>query len=198
VAGKALVKKGVDLLPNNSRRADEAYTVMLQDMVLEVESAFRAHLAYHEARDTHFAERLIAAMDEREARAPFYRLGTEDAQATTKERMRMLAHALANLYTPDLDAERRSRVSRAILALEPSDARALRSIVDLSPDEITRRLPGAAVESLVAAGCLAVPYSSALGSPLEEQEPVDRYTQVTVVGRDVVAALAAWQPSPTA
>src|SRR5690349_18340970 len=104
-AGKMALQKAASLLPNNARAVDEAFTAMLQDMLLEVDAAFRAHVAHHEAKDPRFAERLAAALDQREARALFYRLGTEAAQATTVERMRMLAHALAGLYTPNLHAE---------------------------------------------------------------------------------------------
>ncbi len=119
-AGELALECGFRLLPNNSRRVDETYTAMLQDAVLEIERAFRRHLAEHEARDPGYAEKVRAAIDDREARALFYRLGIEAAHATTAKRMRLLAHALAGLYTPDVDAEMRSRVSRAVVELEPS------------------------------------------------------------------------------
>lgn len=192
-AAKIAFGKLAALLPNNARAVDEAYTAMLQDMVLEVTAAFRAHLAHHEAKDPEFAQRVAAALDEREARSLFYRLGTEAAQATTTERMRMLAHALAGLYTPDLDAEMRSRVSRAVLALEPSDVVALREVITGE----TLRAKATAVggefrtswplehepvlEALIVAGCI------------QDDNKTRGGLYVSALGRAVVKALELWR-----
>lgn len=163
-AGRVVLRRAADLLPNNNRRVDETWTSMLQEMVLAVEAAFRAHLGHHEEKDPEFAQRLAAALDERESRALFFRLGTEAAQATTTERMRMLAHALAGVYTPDLDAEMRSRVCRAVIALEPSDVIALRRARSIEPTKGTNIVSGELrmsipperdYEALIVAGCLA-------------------------------------------
>jgi hypothetical protein len=171
---------------------DEAYTAMLQDMLLEVDAAFRSHVAHHEAMDPQFADRLSAALDQREARALFYRLGTEAAQATTVERMRMLAHALAGLYTPDLATEMRSRVSRAVLALEPSDVLALRKAIgECEPTTATVgaqivRLagpltPDRAYEALITAGCI------------QDDNKTRGGLYVTELGRAVATALELWR-----
>ncbi len=190
-AAKIALNKMLVLLPNNARAVDEAYTVMLQDMALAVDAAFRAHLAHHEEKDPEFAQKLAAALDEREARALFFRLTTDGAEATTVERMRMLAHALAGLYTPDLNIEMRSRVSRAVLALEPSDVAALREAM-VADDSRTRKVdgtifvlssltPSRAYEGLKAAGCI------------QDDNETRGGLYVTELGRAVVKALELWR-----
>jgi hypothetical protein len=86
--------------------------------------------AFREAEktDKQFFERLQRSLQSGEADALLTRLAREAAQATTDERMRMLAAAAAGVLTPDLDSEMRSRVARALEQLEPSDVLALRKL----------------------------------------------------------------------
>lgn len=54
------------------------------------------------------------------------------AQAITEEKMKLLAAAAAGVFTtPDLSSELRSRVARAVVALEPQDVVALRNVIVL-------------------------------------------------------------------
>jgi hypothetical protein len=86
--------------------------------------------AFEEAEkaDSQFFERLQRSLQSGEADALLTRLAREAAQATTEERMRMLAAAAAGVLTPDLNSEMRSRVTRALEQLEPSDIIALRVV----------------------------------------------------------------------
>jgi len=70
----------------------------------------------------------LRSLQSGEADALITRLTREAAQATTEERMRMLAGAAAGVLTPDINSEMRSRVARAVEQLEPSDVVALREV----------------------------------------------------------------------
>ena len=109
------------------------------------------------------------------------------AQATTEGRMKMLAAAAAGVFTPDLDSEMRSRVSRAIMEFEPSDVLELRRLM-----EADQRSGGSYV-----AGRMRLEWE-----PLERAGCIKNATMlaghgilVNDLGRMVLTALESWAPA---
>lgn len=178
-----------DALPNNDKRVAEARQELLEDFVFEAREAVRQ-----------LTRR--AALDEREARALFDRIAREAGYASTAERSRVLAHAVAGLFAPDIDSEMRSRVARAIVQLEPSDVVLLRNI-EKRTTPIARRSPQA--DALEAAGCVVVEteqegLGEALARAARRRRPLrtlDARTKVsfrlTALGVAVLASLRTWK-----
>jgi len=109
------------------------------------------------AEDREFDRRVGASLQRGEEAALVTRLARAAAQATTDERMEMLAAAAAGILTPDLDSEMRSRVSRAVEELEPSDVIALRDVArTISAGKSVEQVPGVPENriALLQAGCL--------------------------------------------
>jgi hypothetical protein len=105
--------------------------------------------------------------------------------------MRLLAQALAGLYTPDLDAEMRSRLSRAVVELEPSDILALRDALRMPErfgsaaagyPRVASIPPDRRYEALVAAGCIAD--ANVMGGGV----------YVTALGHALAGVLISWAP----
>ncbi len=111
------------------------------------------------AGNKEYAERLAESLQEGEANALVTHLARAAAQATTEDRMQMLAAAAAGVLTPDLDSEMRSRVARAVEQLEPSDVIALRVVREaLSRGENVQQVAGVPQNrtALVQSGCLSI------------------------------------------
>ena len=148
-------------------------------------------------------EALERSLQEGEADALASAFVRTAAQATTRERMRMLAAAAGGVFTPALDSEMRSRVARALEQLEPSGTAALVAVVDLAEREMAERLSAAQVEHLQAAGCLSVDFlpkmnpawsTTLLSQPDAAQTGIVAGSMaVTTVGRSVVVALRRWK-----
>lgn len=141
-------------------------------------------------KDASVVEALERSLQRGEADALAAALLRAAAQATTKHKMRFLAAAAAGVFTPDLDSEMRSRVSRAVVELEPSDVVALRRALATSPTKSTDRVGGEsrdvipldrAYEGLIRAGCIGDP--SAMGA----------FVYVTRLGHAVALALKCWK-----
>ena len=140
----------------------------------------------HQARtNADVASRLASALDEREAQALFIRLLPEVALATTQERMRLLAHALAGLHRPDLASEMRSRVTRAIMQLEPSDVVELRKLdaAERSPGTHPAPMMTPEREPLIVAGCV-----------LDRSMFAGNTLSVSRLGRALLSTLETWSP----
>jgi hypothetical protein len=136
------------------------------------------------------AEQLARTIDEGEAGALVCALLRAAAQATTEDRLKMLAAAAAGVLTPDLSAETRSRVARVLEQLEPSDVGALRKVADSTADDPGFRFIGLPRESatravLLQTGCVIL---EAGGVGLAEA------VRITDLGRAVLLALRRWQP----
>lgn len=161
----------------------DALTRAKQELIEEAAKKVREALELQARKNVEFEVRLASALDEREAVALFLRLLPEAAVATTRERMEMLAYALAGLFQPDLSAEARSRVSRAVTQLEPSDVVELRKLVEAwdtkDLKDVTMPTPGRWV--LLYTGCVAHP----AGPPPPAFWPTD-------LGRAVLATLVNW------
>jgi len=114
----------------------DALTRAKQEMIEAAARKVREALEAQARKNSDFETRLATAITEREATALFLRLLPEAAVANTHERMEMLACALAGLFQPDLTSEMRSRVSRALMQLEPSD------VVELRKLDEAQRAPG--------------------------------------------------------
>ena len=136
-------------------------------------------------KDAAYVEALKRSLQRGEADALATAFLRAAAQATTQERMKMLAAAAAGVFTPDMDSEMRSRVSRAIMQLEPSDVLELRRLIE--PERRAGIYPAPLMtperEPLARAGCV-FDASASIGGGL----------QVTALGRAVLAALETWEP----
>jgi len=146
--------------------------------------------AFESARegDAQFIDRLRRSFDTGEADALVTRLLRDAAQATTDERMLMLAAAAAGLLTPALDSEMRSRVARVLEQLEPSDVIGLREAsAACALDHDVRQISGPpeATRALEQAGCLFHAEGIGYRSSYE----------VTPLGTAVLRALQAWTPT---
>lgn len=157
------------------------------EAAFEFTLAFERHVRDQEARDALFAAKLRERVTEREVATLFPSLLRAAAESSTRERMRMLCAALAGIWRPDLEAELRSRVGRAVLELEPSDVRRLRELIPANPSERMRSIhverDG---EWLVRAGCLGDDSLRAGG----------RGIYVTAVGHALLESLSTWTPEP--
>lgn len=148
------------------------------------------HVRRAQERDADFVARLDRAMERGEAGSLVASFVRAAAQATTDERMDMLAAAAAGVFTPDLGSELRSRVARAVAAMEPRDVVSLREVsvaggsilVPEGNEESARLELRDTVPPLLQAGCVRpVPVFGGL-----------RYT-ITPTGRGVLEALRCWK-----
>jgi hypothetical protein len=185
-AGKALdavgevVRDVVDARPNPF---EDVRRRMGAEAGFELGLAFERHVKEQEKRDAGFREKLREKVTAREAGALFSSLLREAAESSTRERMRMMCAVLAGVWRPDLDAELRSRVARAVLDLEPSDVLYLRALAaDEGRPGVVLRL-GPQGEWLVRAGCV-----------LDESGRVGGAVRITDVGHALLAAVATWAP----
>jgi hypothetical protein len=111
------------------------------------------------AENKQHVARLVESLQHGEADALVTHLARAAAQATTEDRMRMLAAAAAGVLTPDLDSEMRSRVARAVEQLEPSDVIALRRVNEaFARGENVQQVEGTPQNrtTLVQFGCLNI------------------------------------------
>ncbi len=152
------------------------------------------HLQELHQRDGDVIEALNRSLEEGEANALATSFLRAAAQATTDEKMKMLVAAAAGVFTPDLDSEMRSRVSRAVVELEPSDVLALRRALTTEPFKGTAKIGDVATlaipvdrvyEGLLHAGCIADANVAGGG------------VYVTERGKAVAKSLAAWQVNGT-
>lgn len=139
------------------------------------------------AEDKEYDAKLVASLKRGEADALLTHLARAAAQATTDDRMEMLAAAVAGVLTPDLDSETRSRVARAIEQLEPTDAVSLRAVA-----KIAKGLPIVGVNggeasraALVQAGALIVHVGG---------KSFAQVLEVTSLGLSILKALEHWKP----
>lgn len=145
--------------------------------------------AFESARvgDAQFVERLRRSLQAGEGDALVTRLLRDAAQATTDDRMHMLAAAAAGVLTPDLDSEMRSRVTRALEQLEPSDVIALREVSRARAlDEGVQQISGPpeTTRALLQSGCVFRAEGVGYRSNYE----------VTPLGNSVLRALDLWKP----
>ncbi|SRR5712692_5403121 len=143
----------------------------------------------YNARGREDAERLKQTIERGEAEALVKRLWFDASRATTAAKMEMLAAAVAGLLTPEFDSEMRSRVTRAIEELEPSDVIALREVRRLRDSgNGVEYLPGTAQNgvALLQTGCL------------DEARGIGYRTKydLTPLGRALLQALETWKSGP--
>lgn len=150
--------------------------------------ALERHVRFEEARDAEFREKLREKITEREVGALFPQLLRAAAESSTRERMRMLCAALAGLWRPDLDAEMRSRVARAVMQLEASDILAMRRLERAQQQPGIRPAPRMTpeLEPAVLTGCVA-DNSARAGFVAVE---------LTTLGLAVLTALETWPWAP--
>lgn len=166
----------------------------------------REHIQRERAKDEEFTVRLQRSLSSGEGEALLASFVTHAAQATTEERMHMLAAAAAGVFVPDLDSEMRSRVTRAVAQLEPADVIRLRGVAERrglegSSKSIDVTL-GTSRGVLVASGCMAVlQEDEELGHRLAEAArrgstpKLRTHARVTIVGHAVLRALDEWRSS---
>lgn len=203
LVGKQVVGAGVGYIiaqiraMTPSTRMEAARREMLDDLVTDTTAAL-AKLAERvvklEASGPE-AEKLLGAA--------LHRLVPETLSSLTRERRRLMAAALAGIVSPDLTLEQKSRVTRAISLLEPSDVIHLRLFEEhnRSPYSKEPRTADATrdnwikggrgmkyeVASLEAAGCLAL-----IPGPIKSGH------LLTPLGKDVLAYIQDWEPDAAA
>ena len=155
------------------------------EALFEFNLALEQHVREQKARDADFRTKLREKITEREVCALFPVLLRAAAESPIRERMRMLCAVLAGILRPDLDAEMRSRVARAVLQFEPSDVLYLRDLEELHAFRRALLKPpsGASEPILVSTGC------SSLGSRKRTSARHWRMRRETV-GR---SAMYAWR-----
>jgi len=158
--------------------------------VNEFELNLAEALEKYKAKDREYVARLQRSLRRGEASALATELVQAAARATTEERMKMLAAAAAGVLTPDLDSEMRSRVTRAVEQLEPSDVIALRRVSEaVARGENVQQVEGTPQNriALVQSGCLNIAAGAGYRS-LHEPTPL---------GAAVLKALEAWPRVPS-
>jgi hypothetical protein len=186
---KALAAELKKRLPTSEEQWRIARDGMARDVAFELEAAFSSFLEcfYGYSRET--AEDIAAKLDVETAERLFTRLFFEAISTTTRERTRLLCAALAGALNPDFDAEMKSRFTRAILALEPSDILLLRD--RQGGETIETKGEQAVIQSQVSAdalnraGCLDYNEGGFGGG---------RRQTLTELGRQLLLFLKAWKP----
>jgi hypothetical protein len=187
--GKALDTAGAvvrDIVTPTANPFQEIRCRMGGEAAFELTLAFERHVRDQKARDAEFSARLREKVTEREVGALFPSLLRAAAESSTRERMRMLCAALAGIWRPDLDAEMRSRVGRAVLQLEASDVLYLRRLLASETQPGLRpSLPlSREGEWVLRAGCVGDDSVRAGG----------RGIYITDVGRALLDSLGMWIP----
>jgi len=186
---KLIVAEIVKRFPTNEKRWSELRDRLARDAVPQLENALYTFMDYQIDKNQQTAEQLGQKLDVETAERLFSRLFFESMHATTKERTRLLCAALAGSLNPDFDTELKSRITRAILELEPSDVVLLRRLTTSGtydiPDQQVEREAQYSHDALNRAGCLDFSEGGYGGG---------RQTRVTQLGRDLVRYLAAWTP----
>lgn len=188
---RAIAAKLREILPAGQGEIDKFYQDMAADAALATEAALQRFLAEYAAQHDAILARLNEAASVREVRALFALLMSEASRSVTLERVQMLCAALAGSLTPDLDAEMKSRVARALTELEPSDVLLLRRF---TADESNRihvyfQTPGPSALALERTGCLYLhppPTIGLRGVPRRE---------VTALGIALVSFVSLWTPA---
>lgn len=106
---------------------------------------------------------MVKKVDLEEVRVLCEQYAEQAAKEPQRERRRLLAAAAAGSFHPEPGIEEKTRVSRVIFQLEPSDVQALRRIklsqdtakVRSEIDLAVRKEPNESIASLIRSGCLA-------------------------------------------
>lgn len=186
------VKKLMAQFP--SARTSELYGQMAQEAAFESEG-FLQRMVERLGGDPDAAlQRLADTVTEEQAASLLGRLIPEAVFSATKERRRLMAAAMAGVFDPDFDLERKSRITRALATLEPSDVVTLRKLrerheaftrgvfVGEEPDQT-------AALALTLAGCIALPDHA------EKVPDEPRLYRVTQLGSSILSFLADWEPT---
>lgn len=173
-----------------SARTTELFNEMVQDAALYAEG-FVGKLVERMGGDPEeAAARLSALVTEKEMTAFVARLLPEIVGSPTEERRRMLGAALAGVYHPDFSIEDKSRITRAVSMLEPSDVIVLKATPPITwmhqggpfgrkvawgPRVVRWKSPTREEElslgALQSAGCIAVSTHED-GRPLHDRTPL--------------------------
>ncbi len=198
---RAVFAKAVGLLPDNNKAIQETYDKLLEEMIFDLTEA----LTRLSERFENLAEQVDTKVDKHEMVTLWTRFLPEAAMATTRERRRMLAYALAGLFTPDLETEERSRLSRVFLQLEPSDViflreherttsldRAVAHIQAEDSDSNTQQQARKSPHSYWALQSLGLLVEA--GAQIKIGELQFPNLMVSILGRAALKALQNWQP----
>lgn len=164
------------MLRANDVAVREAIEEQTQEVLFEMQEAIRQQGAQADE-----------SLTLKEALALVRPLYDEALRSPASERIRMLAHAMAGLFKPNYELEMKSRVSRAVGQLEPSDVHLLRDIRgtnDPGREKIYKERKGVAFAPLVQSACVFVDWSGYGGYSKIE---------VTPTGQAVLDVLAGWQ-----
>lgn len=166
---------------------DKVYRELIEEVLFETQGFVQKLIAGVGGDPEKAIERLGATVTQKEAVALFSRLQPEAVYSATAERRRMLAAAMAGVFSPNFEVEQKSRITRVIAALEPSDIRILRQ----SPGAarfVAGPPPGysASTAALLSTGCIREVVQKVGGGAQYE---------VTELGKWVLDYLRDWTPS---
>jgi len=185
---KAVAAELKKRFPTSEKQWRVARDVMARDAAFELEASFSSFLEMFCSYRRETAEAIAAKLDVETAERIFTRLFFEAMTSTTRERTRLLCAALAGSLNPDFDAEMKSRFTRAILALEPSDIILLRQLK--SGETLVTEGEKAVKQNLVSADAL----NRAGCVDYDDGYVGDRKRNVTELGRQLLQYLKAWNP----
>lgn len=197
------LKKLESMLP--SARTTDLYKQMADDAAYECEGFIKKMVERMGGDPDVAIARLADSVNEEEAAAIIGRLLPEAVFSATKDRRRLMAAAMAGTFSPDFRIEEKSRITRAIAQLEPSDVVVLRSVKGFGlagPEVVTRnfqervRNRELSLTALEAAGCIEeIVEPARRDSRGEVHRPERRKNELTHLGSMTLQFIAEWEPA---
>lgn len=139
-------------------------------------------------------------MTEQQAASLIGRLLPEAVFSVTEDRRRLMAAAMAATFSPDFDLEEKSRITRAIATLEPSDIVTLRAVHAASGAVRSRSAQGEgqATEPRHSADQVSLAALVATACVLETLQIGSYQYRASALGSALLRFLAEWEPSSAA
>ncbi len=194
LVAKATVKALLSRLPTDADRVRATWEAMKEEILVETAAALDRLVAKHGALVGEVARKL----DERAVTVLCVQLHEQAMKSAMRERLRLMAAAIAGVFTPEVDLEMKSRATRALALLEPSDVLILRGIAATGKFHAHGRRAEWArdrLAPLVAAGCIAIEEGRFfVVAGMDEGFPA----RMREIGADVLRLVETWQEAPAA
>jgi hypothetical protein len=175
LVAKSTIKALLSRLPTDADRVRATWEAMKEDIIVETAAALDRLVAAHGT----LVEEVARKLDERAVTVLCVQLHEQAMKSATHERLRLMAAAIAGVFTPDFSLEMKSRAVRALAQLEPSDLILLRRGSFGDPNLCLED-----VWSLQVSGC-------AFAEPI--QEDAGASVLVLEVGKAVLRLVETWQ-----
>lgn len=203
----AVVKKLESMLPG--ARTNELFGQMAQEAAFECEGFLKKMVERLGGDPDAAIARLVNSVTDEEAAAMTGRLIREAVFSATRDRRRLMAAAMAGTLSPDFEVEHKSRITRSIAQLEPSDVVLLRSISQGNPfpfgagtiqeTQGRERNREVSLAALAAAGCVV----EVVVEPARTHErtgahrPERTAHRLTHLGSMTLKFITDWEPATT-